>query len=390
MRTWKVLRRLTDEKGLDRIQFSPDSKLLAYRSSEANGIWDLGDGTKQPMLENQRRTLVTCPVAYSVHNQIAAVGYKCGTLKLWDTTEGIHVSSPKHDADPIYEIAFSPDGKFLASLSGNDTSSITDGTIQVWDAETRTHLCSIRAGSECHSRSLVLSTNGKVLSSRYSQGPIDVWDAGTGVHQRTYEFIDENFSKYALSPNSLLLAIVLTSNSPKKGLNLYNAKTAKHQSTLHHHDWSHATEIVFTPDSQIVAMASNDRIIRLWDTATYRLLHTFQTYHEVPAMMRFSHDGSIIAVTSRDRSIRLWDVTTGRLRQLIYHDEGFIQDLSVLPDQVIISVSDVESNRLWDPWGTHSFKLSKYSYPFSANIQPSVQRGFLSGLSLDVDELLRQ
>lgn len=386
LRTWKVIRRLTDDKGLDNIQFSPDSRLLAYKSFESNGIWDLGDGTKKPMLENQMETLLTLPVVYSTHNQVAAVGYNRGTLKLWDTAGRGHVSSPQRDADPIYEIAFSPNGKFLASLSGDYASLSTDGTIRVWDAETRIRQCSIRQVSDCHSRRLLLSTNGEVLSSPHPSGPIDVWDAETGAHQRTLEFIGERIGQYALSPNSMLLAIVISSDSPKSGLNLYNAKTAKHQCTLHHFDFSKAVQIVFTSDSRIVARASDDRTIRLWDTTTYKLLHTFQTYHSTPEMTTFSHNGSTIAVASKDRSIRVWDVTTGRLRQMIYYDEGFIQDLSVLPDQVIISVSDVESDRLWDPWETQSFKLSKYSYPFSANIQPSVQERFLSGLSLDVDE----
>lgn len=66
-------------------------------------------------------------------------------------------------------------------------------------------------------------------------------------------------------------------------------------------------------------------------------------------MMRFSDNGHIIAVESIDRTIRLWNTKTGGFLQMIQYDKGFVHEMAILSETLVILVSDVSCDGFWDP-----------------------------------------
>jgi WD40 repeat protein len=381
--TGKPVRGLAEGSYPKSFQFSPDSKRLAcYYWSSEHWIWDLVGGTKQLMSDKSKLNKMSCPVAYSANSQLASVCWNDNTLKLYDTTSGGYSFSLQGHVGMIYSITFSPQDNILASSSEY-------GTIQLWDTKTRTCQYVIQHVRGIYQGTLKFSPDGKILAY-HNWELIHWWDVVTGSHQHMLESRLETghgkFQEHSFSPNSLLLGVsVLVRRQIDEEVRLYDVKTAKHQSTLVGHS-RRALEIIFSPDSSKVAVASSDRRVRLWDTTTCTLLYIFDIYTDVPKMTRFSHDGSIIAVASRDKAIRLWNVTTGEFLQMIYHDEGFIQELEVLAHEVIVSGTDKEPDKLWDPWRTETFKLSNQAYPLSAASHGCIPNQFYSEISLDLDE----
>ena len=108
-----------------------------------------------------------------------------GEVKIWDAQTGQELTTFKGHTGPVFSVAFSPDGKRLASgsVTLNSTNGVLDaGEVKVWDAQTGRELLSLK-GHTAKVVSLAFSPDGKRLASG-GPGPgctratvVKVWDA---------------------------------------------------------------------------------------------------------------------------------------------------------------------------------------------------------------------
>ena len=75
--------------------------------------------------------------------------------------------------------------------------------------------------------------------------------------------------------------------------------------------------MTFSPDGKLIASASLDRTVRLWDSATGSCHSTLEGHSDTVTAVTFSPDGKLIASASRDRTVRLWDSATGSCRSTL-------------------------------------------------------------------------
>jgi WD40 repeat protein len=271
--------------GVGSLSLSPDGRTLALASGYVR-LFSMGGGRGRQLGSGYARSVAFSPDGKTV----ASISQK--GLELWDVdtgknllTVGSLILTATSRVNSVVEcIAFSPDGKFLAGGS-------SDKTIRFWDMATRQELEPL-AGHASGVAAVLFSPNGKTLASGSRDGLIKIWDIGS---------VPE--AKRTTDPETLANTDLL----------------------LHGHS-GRINAVAFSPDNKTVASGSCDRSIKLWNSATGKIIATFEGASGWIDSLAFSSDGRILASaeTWRDPTgtpanterrggpIRLWDVSTGR------------------------------------------------------------------------------
>jgi WD40 repeat protein len=110
-------------------------------------------------------------------------------------------------------------------------------------------------------------------------------------------------------------------------------------------------DVAFSPDGKIIASASNDSTVRLWDAATGAALHTFKDHTHSVRSVAFSPDSKMVA-SAEAFMVRLWDATMGAASQMLESqtppDQDLIFSVSFSPDTKVVAVGYANEIQLWD------------------------------------------
>jgi WD40 repeat protein/uncharacterized caspase-like protein len=252
----------------------------------------------------------------------------------------------------VNSIAFSPDGKTLASGS-------SDNTIKLWEVATGRELRTF-SGHLRFVTAVVFTDDGKTLASASWDKTVRLWDAGTGKELRTLTGHSSFIDALAFTSDGRKLA----SGSDDKTIKLWDVATGNELRTLTGHS-SLITSLAFSGDGKTLASGSGDKTVKLWEVATGRELQMLTGHSQFVTCVAFSADGKTVASGSRDQTIKLWEASTGRELRTLSGHSGFIRSVAFSPNaQTLASGSEDRTIKLWDV--TTGRELAKLTGHFRA------------------------
>ena len=326
------------------LAFSPDGSTLVSGGGSQLLLWNAETGAQTGEIDGYQSN--GWSIAFSPDGSTLASTGGSHTVHLWDVNNREYKAAliAQRNNDWIGNIALSPDGKTLAGEGG--------WWIYLWDIE-NTYLKTIMKGhtgsgvSGSGIWSLAFSPDGRFLASGSGGGgnKIQVWYSGR-THKATLTGHTEGITSIAFHPDSRTLA----SGSWDHTVRLWDIIDETHKMTLTGHtDW--VNSVAFSPDGKTLASGSRDTTIHLWDAVTGAHKTTFTGHIDSVESVTFSPDSRILASGGGrdDKTVRLWDVDTGIQQITLTGHTGRVSSLAFSPDgKTLASGSSDQTVLLWD------------------------------------------
>jgi WD40 repeat protein len=236
-------------------------------------------------------------VAFNQDGTILASASLDHTVRLWNTSTQQRFGQPlQGDSEQLFTVAFSPDGKEVASGVG--------GSVWLWNTATHARIANFPPQSE-GVLTVAFSPDGKLLASGSRDGTVLVRNPATHKNVKLFPTNSGGVISVAFSPDSKSLA----SGGQDGTVRLWNPTTGQPVGQALRGRTGRVNSVAFSPNGKLLASGSQDGTVWLWNTTTRRSITSLNCGSPVLSVA-FSQDGKILACGTQNFRVLLWTTAT--------------------------------------------------------------------------------
>ncbi|MBX7220753.1 MAG: AAA-like domain-containing protein [Blastocatellia bacterium] len=316
---WKTIKR--DLGRVTSLAFSADGKLLAG-----------GTGYQFPT----GREIVT---------------EETGTARIWNAETGQEIVRFQKYEYPVWAVALSPNGKTLATATGFAHRFITQSprphtpevrTVKLWNLETQTEL-PLLLDYKYPVWGMAFSPDGKVLATGGGDSAVRLWNLETGKEVKAFSGHTGDVNAVVFSPDGKWLATA----SDDKTIRLWDVAEGREVGIFQGHT-NVVETVAFSRDGLRLTSGSRDRTVKIWDVTTRKELNSLRGHRTNISSVAFSPDGKRIITGSQDGTAKLWDVITGQPLATFKGHAGWVNAAVFSPDGNLLATGSQDSTvKLW-------------------------------------------
>jgi WD40 repeat protein len=265
---------------------------------------------------------------------------------------------------PLNAVAFSPDGKYLATASGRNRSEV-----RIWDTATRRLVRSLPPGAG-QVTAVALGPGGRRLAIGSADGSVKLWDVATGKELPRLHGHTTKILAVAFSPDGTRLA---TAGEKEAAMRIWEGATGQEVRSIPAPPPSEVCCLAWSPDGKRLAAGGEPKevegigaleilqfaarfaasggklqMLGVWDAQSGRKILTLQHDDSVNAVA-WSPDGRQLASAGSDKSVRVWGAATGRETLTLAWQPEWVTALAWGPDGKWLASSGINDMiRVWD------------------------------------------
>ncbi|MFN2297261.1 MAG: WD40 repeat domain-containing protein [Anaerolineales bacterium] len=311
------------------VAFSPDgATLILLDVNETVSRWDAKDGRLLSSIPGDAERVFS---GAFWGGEWFAAGYGDGSVTLGDVDTGDPVRTLQGHPDWISSLAFSPDGKILAVGSGD--------VVALWDVETGQRSQDLIGASGMVAQ-LSFSADGGSLMAATAADTI-IWDMASRKQKTVLDGMG-----LAFSPDARMLAVWDGSRVLIEDISTGEPAVACDEVPDPN---SGVSFLAFSPDGGLLAGATQDGKIAVWDAATGATRAAMVEYAQAITGVSISPDGARLAASGGDIAV-IWDPEIPAIEHVLVGHRREVHDIAYSPDGAILATSSLDGSvRIWDP-----------------------------------------